>query len=172
MSGRKIVGFLLATLIAAVYATSNIWYGSRPDYETAVEQRPASIFCGAESCVGTFTLVLGNTGLKTQENIEIVLFGSAVESAELKPKIRSSGKIDRRVVPHLSETEASYQTGPIKAGHNVELSLSYVRKTREEIPSWSEVLVGVHPNQGKVISGSGEAITFGRIITNILRTIF
>lgn len=141
------------------------------EYELLYSANPPIITCLTDGCLMIYNLGIGNTGRKTQRSVRLTLANNPLTHALLPPKIRNFGKVSRESLVKRGATQTLIEVGDLEAGKRVELSLLLKYDTKEEAPSWSNILLRVDSANGEAQAGHPETVTFGRVIYGFLTSI-
>jgi hypothetical protein len=137
---------------------------TRPDHEVLYSLQPPHWTCTEATCLGMYTLEVGNTGQQPQEYVRVRLRAEALRASILEPNISTFGKVKRAAGVTEEDGIRVYDLGRLKPQERVEIRLVLGYRDQSAAPGWERILVGVDAAQGEAEPGSPAAIMLGRVL--------
>jgi hypothetical protein len=162
--------FWIAVLAAVVYVLGDdVPIPGIADQELVYTTTPPVTSCSASGCVAVYTLEIANVGRSAQPSVRVRLRADAVASSIVPPTLRRRSEV---VAVSATEDRAgidAYPLGALEPEERVALVFATRAASREAVPSWDRVLVGVDPGDGSARPGDVGAITVGRVVNDAAR---
>src|SRR5258708_3598025 len=155
-----IFAVLNGTLPVPGIAAEEVVYGTPPPVAT----------CGSSGCIAVYTLEVTNTGRSAQDGVRVRLRADAIASPVVAPAVRRASEA---VAVSAASDRAGiemYPLGQIGPEERVALVFALRAPSRETVPQWDRVLVGVDPTAGSARPGDVGALSAGRILNAAGRT--
>ena len=162
--------FWIAVLAAVVYALNeDVPIPGIADQELVYATPPPVASCGASGCVAVYTLAIANVGRTAQASVRVRLRADAVATPVVPPTLQ---RRNEAVVVAATDDRAgveAFPLGTLDPEEHVALVFAVRAGSREAVPGWDRVLVGVDPGSGSARPGDVGAITVGRVVNDAAR---
>jgi hypothetical protein len=135
-----------------------------PTEEIVYSTPPPVASCGSSGCIAVYTLEVANTGRSSQDGVRVRLRSDALASPVVAPSVRRASEA---VAVSAGSDRAGiemYPLGQIGPEEHVALVFALRAASRETVPQWDRVLVGVDPTAGAARQGDVVALSAGRIV--------
>lgn len=141
---------------------------SQPEYETLYGPEPPQVTCIAPAhCIAIYTLNVGNSGSKEQENVSIGLRSAALANVILPPKVANFGVNPRSVRVREEAGVQTYELGRLKPRDRVRMTFTLRSASRDAAPAWSDLLAEVRAAEGDVKAGDAALVSAGRVFFSL-----
>lgn len=140
---------------------------SQPEYETLYGPEPPLVNCSEHGCVALYTLTVGNSGWREQENVSVRLHAAALQQEILKPRVSNFGVVPRPVRISESEPFRTYELGRLKPRDRVRMNFTLRCASRSTAPSWADLLAEVRAAQGEARAGDAAVVAAGRTFFSV-----
>lgn len=125
---------------------------------------PPVASCGSSGCIAVYTLEVANTGRTAQDGVRVRLRSEPMASPVVAPAVRRASEA---VAVQAGSDRAGvemYPLGEIGPEEHVALVFALRAASRETVPQWDRVLVGVDPSAGAARPGDVTALSAGRLV--------
>ena len=132
--------------------------------EVVYETPPPAASCGPSGCLAVYTLEIGNVGRSAQETVRVRMRADALETPAVAPTVRHAGGSTLVTPTEDRPGVMTLSLGQIGPDEHASLVFALRAPSRDGIPGWDRLLVGVDPATGAARPGDVGALTAGRIV--------
>lgn len=164
---QRSVAFLSCLIVGLLSYYTGTSYWTRPDYEVSYQTSARIWSCIEKSCVASFTLVVGNSGVKGDQTVTVVIDPEIDRLSLHPPKIRTGGVSKRRSQITQVAGGNYYQLGSIEPGHLVTMSWMFMAASADKLPMLSDSIIRVEASRGIIRRGDPQGIAFLRFLVSL-----
>jgi len=125
---------------------------------------PPVTTCGASGCIAVYTLEVGNVGRSAQESVRVRLRADALATPVIAPTVRRANESTLVTGTDDRPGIEAYPLGRVGADERVTLLFALRAASRDAVPGWDRLLVGVSPSSGAARPGDAGALSAGRVV--------
>jgi hypothetical protein len=122
------------------------------------------VMCPEGKCIYQLIVNVGNTGLRTLDEVDISLSNEALDRAMYGPSAKNSGVIPRQVTMKKDESRAILALGALERGKRVTITTTFQRDSNETPLRCEDFLRDVHIPQGRVVKDDPAVLSFKRFL--------
>lgn len=167
----RLLFWLLVLAAAGFTLNANVPIPGIPAEEVVFATTPAVTTCGPSGCIAVYTLEIGNVGRSAQDSVRVRLRSDAVAAPVIAPTVRrASGS----TVVAATDDRPGVDTvalGSLAPEERVALVFAVRAPARDAVLGWDRVLVSVEPSAGSAHPGDVGALTVGRVVHALGRTV-
>jgi len=135
------------------------------DEEVVYDTPPPIASCSPTGCIAIYEIDVGNVGRSAQKAVRVRLRAGAVENPIIAPTLRRA--LANAPVEVAEDERAGGMVvplGPLDAEERVTLVFALRAPSREAVPGWDRLLIGVEPSAGAGRPGDAGELTMGRVV--------
>lgn len=141
------------------------------DEEVVFATTPPVATCGSAGCLAVYTLEVANPGRSAQESVKVRLRGDTLANPAIPPTLRRASETASLQAGTERGTTEAYQLGTLAPEERVALVFALRAPSREAVPGWDRVLVGVEPAHGSARPADPGALAANRLVHAAGRTL-
>ena len=167
----RLLFWILIILTAALVVQGTVPVPGIAMEEVVYATPPPVPACGSQGCIGIYTLEVANVGRSTQEMVRIRLRDASIGTPVVSPTVRRM--TETSLAPPAEDRAGTvlYPLGRLAPEERATLVFALRAPSREAMPGWERLLIGIDTSRGGARLGDPGAVTVGRLVHALGRVV-